>query len=134
MNLMRRLRGVAGSMSIWAVVFAAIGVVGSIPVSLIYRLPPLASGQFARVLVATIVRWGLAGAVMGLAFAAAVMLAERSRTRTTLSLRRFTTWGFLAGAIVPVGLAIVYELTGRSSPGFDLRAGGESMHQPYNKR
>lgn len=60
---------------------------------------------------------------MGFAFAAALLLGERKRTLIALSPRRFTAWGFVAGAIVPMGIAMVYQLTGHSSIAINLRAG-----------
>jgi hypothetical protein len=60
---------------------------------------------------------------MGFAFAAVVLLGERKRTLIALSPRRFAAWGFVAGAIVPIGLTAVYVLTGHSSMAINMRAG-----------
>ena len=123
MNLMRRMRGVVGTMGVWAVVFGVVGVAGLIPLSLLGVLQPFQLGPFLRFAGNSFVRWGLGGATMGFAFATTILLGERRRTLDALSSRRFTAWGFLAGAIVPMGIAMVYELTGRSSIAINLRAG-----------
>src|SRR5262245_16573422 len=115
MALVQRVRGVLATMGIWGVVFGAVGVVGLIPLSLFGRLPPFELGQFLRLLVNVFVRWGLGGAGMGFAFATSILLGERRRTFTALSSRRFTVWGFVAGAVVPIGIAAIYEMTGRST-------------------
>jgi len=122
-DLIRRVRGVVGTMSVWAAAFAAVGVLGLIPLSLLGILPPFELRPFLRMLAATVVRWGLGGAGMGVAFAAAILLRERGRSVVALSPRRFAAWGFLAGAIVPIGIATLYELTGRSTVAINLRAG-----------
>ena len=103
MNLTQRARGVMGTMSVWAAVFGVAGVAGSLPLSLLGEMPPFESGRFLRIAVEVFVRWGLGGAGMGFAFAAAILLAERKRTLIALSQRRFSFWGFVAGALVPMG-------------------------------
>jgi hypothetical protein len=123
MSLMRRLRGVASTMGVWALVFSAVGVAGMVPLSLFRMLPPLQSSAFLRTLAETIFRWGLGGAAMGFAFATAVLLGERRRALDALSPLRFKIWGFIAGALVPLGGAMIYELTGNSSAAINLRAG-----------
>ena len=60
---------------------------------------------------------------MGLAFATAILAGERKRTLGALSSRRLAVWGFVAGAIVPMGIATIAELTGRSSVATNLRSG-----------
>ena len=123
MQLIRRLRGVVGTMGVWAIVFASAGAAGLIPLLLLDRLPPFELGRFLQLLGIVLVRWGLFGAAMGGAFAAAVLLAERKRTLAALSHRRFAAWGFAAGAIVPMTIGIAYELTGHSSIAINLRTG-----------
>ena len=108
---MRRVRGVAGTMGVWATVFAAVGVVGLIPLSLLGVLPRFEHIRILRILGETVVGWGLGGAGMGLAFATAVLLGERRSAVGALSPLRFATWGSLAGAIVPIGIATVNVLT-----------------------
>jgi len=123
MNVMRRLRGVVGTMGVWGLVFAAVGVAGLIPLSFFGMLPPFQLSRFLGLVAETVIRWGLGGAGMGLAFATAMLLGERRRTLGALSPRRLTAWGFIAGAIVPMGIATVYELTGHSSMATNWRAG-----------
>lgn len=60
---------------------------------------------------------------MGLAFAGVVLAGERKRTLAELSSRRMASWGFVAGAIVPMGIATIAELTGHSSVATNLRSG-----------
>src|SRR5437762_104143 len=100
MNLMRRLRGVLGTMGILAAVFTVAGAGG---LFLLWALGELAFERagFRRTLILVSARWALLGAGMGLAFSAAVLLGERKRTLIALSPRRFAAWGFVAGAIVP---------------------------------
>ena len=119
----RRVRGVAGTMGVWATVFAAVGGVGLIPLSLLGVLPPFEHLRILRLLGETVVGWGLGGAGMGLAFATAVLLGARRKAVGAVSPRRFATWGFLAGAIVPIGIATVNVLTVRNSVAINLRAG-----------
>src|SRR5215468_708360 len=123
MHLLQRARGVLATMGIWAVVFGAAGVAGLIPLSLLGALPPFELNRFLRIVVVSFVRWGLGGAVTGFAFATLVAFGERRRTFANLSARRFTVWGFVAAAIVPMAIAMIYELTGRSSIAINLRAG-----------
>jgi hypothetical protein len=70
-----------------------------------------------------VLRWGLGGAGMGLAFALVMLAGERKRTLAALSPRRLAAWGFVAGAIVPMGIATITELTGHSSIAINLRTG-----------
>jgi hypothetical protein len=123
MNLMRRVRGVVGTMSVWAVVLGVMGTAWPISLALFGALPRFPLGIFLRILALTFVLFGLAGGAMGFTFATAVLLGERKRTLVALSPRRFPAWGFLAGAIVPMGFATFLELTGRSSDSFNLRVG-----------
>ena len=123
MNLMRRLRGVAGTMGTWAAAFAVAGAGGLFVLQALGALPPFELTRFLRTLVVVSLRWALLGAGMGFAFSAAVLLGERKRTLIALSPRRFAAWGFVAGAIVPMGVAAVYVLAGHSSIAINLRTG-----------
>ena len=110
-------------MSVWAVVFGVIGTAWPISLTLFRALPRYPLGIVLRILAETFVLFGLYGAVMGFAFATAVLLGERKRTLVALSPRRFAAWGFLSGAIVPIGIAIVAQLTSRSSESFNRQTG-----------
>jgi hypothetical protein len=99
------------------------GLAGLVPLWAGGFLPPLSPSTLASLLEGTAVRWALGGAAMGLVFAAAVASIERRRPLRSLSLRRFARWGFLAGASIPVGMAMVSALIGQSSPVNGLRAG-----------
>jgi hypothetical protein len=125
MNLVRRVRGFVGMMSVWAVVFGVTGTAWPISLALFGALPdwPYPFGIFLRILAQTFALFGSAGAAMGFTFATAVLLGERKRALVALSPRRFAAWGFLAAAIVPMGFATFLELTGRSSDSFNLRVG-----------
>jgi hypothetical protein len=123
MNLMRRVRGAVGTAGVWAAAFAIAGVAGLLPLSLLGVLPPFERIRFGRLLAETVLRWGLGGAAMGLAFAMIVLGGERKRTLAAPSSRRFAAWGFVAGAIIPFGMATIAELTGRSSVATNLRSG-----------
>src|SRR4051794_34479784 len=116
MRLTQRLRGVLGTMTLWAVVFAAAGLAGLIPLAFLGVLPPFELSRFLRFAVNSAVSWGLGGAAMGMAFATAILLGERKRSFGALSTRRFAAFGFIAGALVPLGMATFYEITGHSSP------------------
>lgn len=123
MNLMRRLRGAVGMAGVWAAAFAIAGVAGLFPLSLLGVLPPFERIRFGRLLAETVLGWGLGGAAMGLAFSVVILAAERRRTLADLSSRRLASWGFVAGAVVPMGIATLAELTGRSSIATNLRSG-----------
>ena len=123
MNVTRQLRGIVGTMGTWAAAFAIVGVVGLLPLSALGALPPFELKAFLRFAINSALRWGLGGAGMGLAFSVAVVLGARRRTLVALPLRRFAAWGFVAGAIVPMGLATIYVLTGHSSIAINLRTG-----------
>src|SRR5262245_26168716 len=125
MNLLRRVRGFAGTMSVWAVVFGVMGTAWPISLALFGALPdwPYPFGVFLGILAQTFALFGSAGAAMGFTFATAVLLGERKRTLVALSPRRFAAWGFLAGAIIPIAFATFVEVTGRSSGSFNLRVG-----------
>ena len=122
MDLFRRLRGAVGMAGVWAVAFAVAGVLGLLPLTLLGVYPPLESIRL-RLLVETAVSWGLGGAAMGLAFAMVVLTGERNRKFAELSSRRLAIWGFVSGAIVPMGIATIAELAGRSSVATNLRSG-----------
>jgi hypothetical protein len=123
MNVMRRLRGIVGTIGIWTAAFTVAGAGGLFVLLALGALPPFELTRFLRTLVVVSVRWAFLGAGMGLAFAGAVLLGERKRTLIALSPRRFAAWGFVAGAIVPMGVTTVYVLAGRSSIAINLRTG-----------
>src|SRR6059058_2543844 len=115
MNVTRPMRGIMGTSAVWAAAFAIVGVVLLLPLWTLGALPPFAGGAFLRFAINSAFRWALGGAGMGLAFAAAVILGEGKRTFASLTPRRFAAWGFVAGAIVPLGGATTYVLMGQSS-------------------
>ena len=119
MHLTRRLRGVVGTMGVWAVAFSAFGVATTIPLWLLGVLPQ----RIGWLMITVPVRWALGGAVIGLGFATAVLIAERRRTLSGLSSRRFAAWGFLAGAIVPLSLAAFYTFKSSGSFATQMRGG-----------
>ena len=123
MNVMRRVRGALGTAGIWAAAFAVAGVVGLLPLRLFGVLPPFEHIRVGRMLAVTMLNWGLGGAAMGLAFAVAISVAEGKRSLAALSSRRFAIWGFVAGAIVPMGIGAIAQLTGRTGPGTTLTSG-----------
>jgi hypothetical protein len=122
MGLFRRLRGALGTMAVWALVFASVGLAGLIPLSLLGLFPPFEPGHFLRMLFDVALRWGMGGAGMGLAFSIAILLGERKRSFAALSPRRFAAWGFAAGLVVPIGMAAVSLLTSRSTTAFNSQA------------
>jgi len=123
MSPKRALRGTVGIMATWAVAFAIAGVVGIVPLVVLGALPPFELETLLRFGIDSAIRWALGGAAMGLVFATTVLLSERKRTLATLSSRRFAVWGFVGGAIVPIGMATIYTLLGRTSPVINLRSG-----------
>jgi hypothetical protein len=110
-------------MGLWAAAFSVAGIVGLVPLWFLGALGPFELTWFLRLLVQTLFRWGLGGAGMGLAFASAVLVGGRKSTFIALSPRRFALWGFVAGAVVPIGGAMIAELTGHSSVAINVRAG-----------
>jgi len=109
-------------MGIWAAAFALIGVAGLIPLYALGELRSFELSGYLRTLVGSVVRWGIGGAGMGFTFAAALLLGERRHALNELSGKRFAAWGFVAGAIVPAGMAAILVLTGHSSSAINLRA------------
>jgi len=128
MPLKRPLRGIVGVMGTWGVAFAVAGLAGILPLSALGMLPSFrpgwfVDGSFLRFAIDSAVRWALGGAAMGLVFSTAVLSRERKHTLSTLSSGRFALWGFLGGAAIPMGMAGVYEILGRSSPRINLHGG-----------
>jgi hypothetical protein len=91
--------------------FAVVGVVLLLPLWALGALPPFELKAFLRFAINSALRWALGGAGMGFAFSVAVLLGARRRTVMALTPRRFAAWGFVAGAIVPMGMATIYVLT-----------------------
>ncbi|HEY4307428.1 MAG TPA: hypothetical protein VGM82_23345 [Gemmatimonadaceae bacterium] len=108
---------------VWAAVFAVAGLVGLLPLSLLGTFPPYQYGRFGWMLADIFLRWGLGGAAMGFIFATSVVAAERRRSLESLSLRRFTAWGFVAGAAVPLSMSAFAVLSGDTSLANNLRGG-----------
>jgi hypothetical protein len=111
MNVTRQLRGTMGTTATWAAAFAVIGVVLLLPLWAVGALPPFEPKAFLRFAINSAFRWALGGAGMGLAFSLAVIVGARRRSFGALTPRRFAAWGFVAGAIVPMGMATIYVLS-----------------------
>jgi hypothetical protein len=121
MNLVRRLRGFVGTAATWGAAFAAVSVVIVGVLAIAGQLPPADRTTIMRGLVSIALRWGIVGAGTGVVFGGSLMLAERRREFHELSSRRFSLWGFGAGAALPLVVAPLYRLVGRSSGGVDWR-------------
>ena len=111
--LMRRLRGMLGITLTWAAVFAGLGAVGGLALTIGLAAGTLPASELApdgvyAAVLGVVARWGLVGALSGIVFAASVMVAERRKTLATLSQRRIAGWGLLAGALGTMGVVAVY--------------------------
>jgi hypothetical protein len=113
MRLLQRIRSTLGTALTWSAAFAAVGVVGGVflGLGLTYGFIPPPPGEHASPLVLgmqVVARWAIVGALSGIAFSIAVMIAERRQYLETLSARRFGWWGFLAGALGTAGVVTAF--------------------------
>jgi hypothetical protein len=108
----RRLRGVFGSVLIWAVLWIPLGIVaGAVRYSLTppYDLisdvnaPPEYPPAFP-IIANTAIAFVVWGGVVGLIFALILLGAERKRAVHELSPRRFAAWGALSALGLPLAL------------------------------
>lgn len=110
--MLRRLRGVLGIAATWGVAFTGIGVIAGALAALAYAfgaLPPqVGLREISVAILGGVARWAIIGAASGIVFSVTVMLAERRQTLATLSPRRFTRWGILAGALGSATVAAVF--------------------------
>lgn len=121
----RRLRGLLSTALTWGAAFGGFHLALA---ALQLGVQPTLSPTASRVLVWGAVAWTILGAFSGLAFGAFVVTLERRRTLATLSARRFTLWGALAGAGIVALPFAAYALRGGSatlgSAGILIGAGG----------
>jgi hypothetical protein len=113
MSVKQRLRGVVGMMVVWALAFGVVGAILAIPLWLLASTLPLFS--FFQMLMEMFVIWAFLGAAMGFVFATAILLGERRHTFGALSARRFAAWGFVGGAIIPMGYSLIAASLGFGS-------------------
>jgi len=120
MTFLRRLRGMALSAAVWAVIFAAVGL-ARIPIyAMLGSLYPAGPQGLWGVVQRVALRGALAGLASGALFGAIVMFTERRRDFSALSGRRFALWGLGAGMLFVGGANAVYALMGQLP--FDLSA------------
>jgi hypothetical protein len=115
MNL-RRMRGIVGTIVVWGISGAAIGVVLEGIASIVRQVegrdgPWLAIETFQQ----AAGFWGAIGAAMGLGFALVLWCATRGRTTlSALSLHRVAKYGAVAG--VATSLSLLSLITGGTLP------------------
>jgi hypothetical protein len=109
----RRLRGIFGMGSLWALswgaVFGAINAVGATVIG-----EPLA-GVLTAALINGVLGGAFLGFLIGSLFGAILVRAERGRGVSSLSLIRFATWGALAGGAFSAAIAVLPGSTLRPS-------------------
>ena len=113
MSILRRVRGVAVSAIVWAIVFAAVGLARLPVYGLLGTLYPTGPGGLVEVVRRVALNGALAGLASGALFATIVMLAERRRDFATLTGRRFALWGLAAGMLFVGGTDVVNAIAGR---------------------
>lgn len=113
MSFLRRVRGVAVSAGIWAVIFAAVGLARLPIYGMLGTLFPTGPDGLLGVVRRVALNGALAGAASGTLFASIVMLAERRREFASLTGRRFALWGLTAGALFIGGADVANAIAGR---------------------
>jgi len=112
-RLRRRLRGVVATALLWGVVWLLPGLILGIYRALTLDIDiPMSAGLWFRVVGAFSILWTLWGAPSGAGFAVALALAERDRSFSELSFRRFAVLGAIgAGTPSAIFLAVVWLQT-----------------------
>lgn len=115
-HMRRRLRGILGTALVWATAFASFGLLaGVLAIGTFYFTSQLDRPGMTWALlvqvVASIVRWGVIGALSGLVFAT-LLLTTRRPEQSEWSGRRLTLLGALAGGVGALlgGAALVAAL------------------------
>jgi hypothetical protein len=106
-NLLRRIRGAIGMGLTWSIPWAAVSAVTR--AAIIYFLVPLpADLSRLNVVLQAAITNGISGALIGFltgtAFSLVLTMAERNRTLSSLSARRFALWGAAAGGVTATTL------------------------------
>ena len=96
--LLRRLRGIAGTMLTWSVGGALAGAVVAGGISLAVLVPHGVAGESGRLMLGLGVAGAIAGAVSGLGFALLLLASARRRPFGELRLSRMGGLGAVAGA------------------------------------
>jgi hypothetical protein len=108
-NLLRKLRGIAGTAATWAAGWGAL--FGALWAGFGAPLAVVAQGVMAG---------GFLGACAGASFATILSIAERQRTLQQLSLKRVALWGGLGGVALLLALSPL-RIIGLLSIGAPLR-------------
>jgi hypothetical protein len=107
---LRQLRGVLGITATWSVAFAGVGVVLALLLALALAANAVPPSRVAHehLFTGVVARWAIIGALSGVTFAGAVMVAERRQTLASLSAHRFARWGLAGGAIGAAAVAAAF--------------------------
>ncbi|HEY4132312.1 MAG TPA: hypothetical protein VGM50_17010 [Gemmatimonadaceae bacterium] len=121
MIILRRFRSALVLGSLWALLAAGVGLFVGIGLAAAKSPYPVLSDvsqwwfESRDVVLAMLVRWGIAGGALGLMFAGVLVQAERGSEGGRLSSARAAAWGGIAGVgFVLIGLLRV-ELSRRAS-------------------
>jgi len=114
MNLLQRLRGLAGTALLWAAVWLLVGLAFGVYQAETRSRPdvPIAFPWFQIIATATAI-WTVWGAVSGAVFALVLTLAERRHALSELSMPRFALWGALGAIALPAIYLLVVAIQER---------------------
>ena len=129
-NLLRRVRAALGIGVAWSLPWAAASALAR--AAIIYFLVPLPPDlSRVRMALVAVLTNGISGAVVGFvtgsAFAIILSVAERKRTLSRLSARRFSLWGAVAGGTTATALATLASLNGVGNLLFAISSIGVSV-------
>lgn len=99
MKINRRLRGLLGTSLAWAGVFGVLSL--AFTGLALLRLPAGTPAPW-RMFRGTLLVWSAFGFCSGVIFSGLLIALERGRTLGSVSSRRFSAWGIVAGVLVPL--------------------------------
>jgi len=114
MNLLQRLRGLAGTALLWAAAWFLVGLAfGIYQAETIPRPDVPIEFPWLRIVATATVIWTVWGAISGAVFALVLALAERRHALSELSMPRFALWGALGAITLPVIYLVIIAIQER---------------------
>ena len=107
---MRRLKAMLMTALLWAISWAVVGTLALGVILLVGPNPGVRLGVLAGLMLRSALYWMVWGGIAGFSFAGILAVAERRHTLEQLATVRLALWGFLGGALLPIGTAALWNI------------------------